>query len=164
MGGQAFTLSMAAMWENALRQMLGELAPGSGWQIAAKGDHSRRWDDPTGRDDPNRWLTADVIVDRAGARWLLDAKYKCEFGEESRADRFQMCAYAVGFNAVRVSLVYPSASPHGTGSRVLLSTRVGGKPLMIDSLALPLAAGPEACRTALGSYASLDIESRPSLR
>jgi hypothetical protein len=154
MGGQAFTLSMAAVWEKALRQMLGELAGETGWRVAAKDDHSRRWDDPTGRDDPNRWLTADVIVERSGVRWLLDAKYKCEFGDESRMDRFQMCAYAVGFDADRVSLVYPAAQPLGAGSRVLLSTRVGVKPLTIDSLALPLAAGPEACRSALALFAA----------
>lgn len=156
MGGQAFTLPMATMWEKALRQMLGELAHETGWRIAARGDHSRRWNDTTGRDDPNRWLTADVIVERAGARWLLDAKYKCEFGDESRVDRFQMCAYAMGFDADRVSLVYPTAASHSTGSRVLLTTRVGGKPYTIDSLALPLAAGPEACLSALALFASSD--------
>ena len=164
MGGQAFTLPMAALWQKALRQMLGELAHETGWRIAGKGDHSRRWDDPTGRDDPKRWLTADAIVQRAGARWLLDAKYKCEFGDESRVDRFQMFAYAVGFDADRVSLVYPTATAHSAGPRVLLSTSVGGKPLTIDSLALPLAAGPEVCRSALALYASSATELRPPPR
>jgi 5-methylcytosine-specific restriction endonuclease McrBC regulatory subunit McrC len=161
MGGHAFTLPMATIWEKALRQMLRGLAQETGWRIAAYREHSRRWDDPTGRDDPKRWLTADVIVERNGARWLLDAKYKCEFGDESRADRFQMCAYAVSFNADRVSLVYPIATPHSHGSRVLLTTRIGGKPLTIDSLALPMAAGPEACRSALLLYASSDKELGP---
>jgi len=164
MGGQAFTLPMATMWQRALQQMLRELAHETDWRVAGKGDHSTRWDDPTGRDDPKRWLTADVIAQRAGARWLLDAKYKCEFGDESRVDRFQMCAYAVGFDADRVSLVYPTAASQSAGSRVLLSTSVGGKPLTIDSLALPLAAGPEACRSALALFASSETESRPPPR
>lgn len=144
-----------------MRQMLGELALETGWRIAPKGDHSRRWDDSTGRNDPNRWLTADVIVERAGVRWLLDAKYKREFGDESRVDRFQMCTYAVVFGADRVSLVYPTATSIGTEPRVLLSTRVGGKPLTVESLALPMAAGPEMCRLALASFASSHPESNP---
>ncbi|MGO9468720.1 MAG: 5-methylcytosine restriction system specificity protein McrC [Isosphaeraceae bacterium] len=157
MGGQAFTLPMAKMWEKALRQMMGELGGETGWHMVAKEGHSRRWDDPTGRDDPTRWLTADVIVERANARWVLDAKYKCEFGDESRVDRFQMCTYALVFDADRVSLVYPTATPLAPLSaepRVLLSTRVGGKALTIDSLTLPLAAGPEACRSVLALSAS----------
>ena len=40
-----------------------------------------------------------MIVERANARWVLDAKYKCEFGDESRVDRFQMCTYALVFDA-----------------------------------------------------------------
>lgn len=154
MGGQAFTLPMATMWERALRKLLGDLADETGWRLVPREDHSRRWEDPTGRDDPKRWMRADVIVERASARWLLDAKYKCEFGDESRVDRFQMCTYAVVFDADRVSLVYPTSRPRGNQFRVLLSTHVGGKPLLIDSLALPISAGPEACRAALALYAS----------
>jgi len=157
-GGRAFTLPMAAIWEKALRRMTCDLAGETGWRIVAKGEHSKRWDDSTGRDDPKRWLTADVIAERSKVRWVLDAKYKCEFGDESRVDRFQMCTYAVVFDADRVSLVYPTGTVACTDSRVLLSTHVGGKPLRIDSLALPLAAGPEACRLALAQYASVDRE------
>ena len=139
MGGQAFTLPMAAIWEEALRRMICDLAGETGWRMVGKEAHSRRWDDPAGRDDQKRWLTADVIVERANARWVLDAKYKCEFGDESRVDRFQMCTYAVVFDADRVSLVYPTATAPGTACRVLLSTHVRGKPLTVDSLAIPLA-------------------------
>jgi 5-methylcytosine-specific restriction endonuclease McrBC regulatory subunit McrC len=160
-GGQAFTLPLAAIWETALRRMIGELIDETGWRISARKDHSRRWHDPTGRDDPKRWLTADVIVERAGTRWLLDAKYKREFGDESRVDRFQMCTYAVMFNTDRVSLVYPTATPLSVESRVLLSTQVGGKRLIIDSLALPFAAGPEVCRSALARFVSSEPEANP---
>jgi 5-methylcytosine-specific restriction endonuclease McrBC regulatory subunit McrC len=149
MGGQAFTLPMAAIWEKALRRMLNELAGETGWRITSKDEHSRHWNDSVARDDPNRWLKADVIVERGGERWLFDAKYKCEFGDESRVDRFQMAAYAVVFNADRVSLVYPTAASIEDNCRVLLSAQVGGKRLTIDSLALPLTDGPEACRSAL---------------
>jgi hypothetical protein len=138
------------------------LAGETGWPIAAKKQHSRYRDDSAGRGDTNRWLNATVIIELAGTRWLLDAKYKCEFGDESRIDRFQMCAYAVHFDADRATLVYPTDTPHGTGHRVLLSTRVGGKPLIIDSVALPFAAGPVACRSALALIASSDTDLSPS--
>ncbi len=83
---------------------------------------------------------------------MLDAKYKREFADESRADRFQMCAYAVAFHADRVTLVYPTSAV-GATTRELLRATVGGKCLLIDSLALPMAAGPAACRAALASIA-----------
>ena len=151
MGGQAFTLPLAAVWERSLRRMFDQWAITAGWHCVSDGQRTRRWDDPTGRNDPKRWLTADVIVEKVDTRWVLDAKYKCEFGDESRVDRFQMCAYAVAFNADRVSLVYPTGVGNGD-ARTLLSTTVGGKRLWIDSFALPMAAGPEACQAALELY------------
>ena len=153
MGGQSFTLPLAAVWEQALRRMCDDLAGATGWRRVNDAQRVRRWDDPAGRHDRNRWLIADVIVLRAASRWVLDAKYKREFADESRADRFQMCAYAVAFDADRVTLVYPTAAA-GATTRELLRTTVGGKHLLIDSLALPMAAGPEACRAALASVAT----------
>ena len=94
MGGQAFTLSMAAIWEGGLRRMLSESAGDTGWKLAPQNLCTRCWDDAPERGDTQRWMTADAIVERAGKRWVLDGKYKNEFGIESRADRFQMCAYA----------------------------------------------------------------------
>jgi 5-methylcytosine-specific restriction endonuclease McrBC regulatory subunit McrC len=152
MGGQAFTLPLAIVWERALRRMFDELAGQTGWRRVADSQRTRRWNDPAGRDDPKRWLTADVIAQRSDMRWVLDAKYKREFGDESRVDRFQMCAYAVAFDADRVSLVYPTGT-NAVAARDLLSTTIGGKRLLIDSLALPMAAGPEACSAALASMA-----------
>lgn len=150
MGGQAFTLSLAAIWERALGRMLGDLADETGWHPVPNGQLTRNWDDPVGRDDPKRRLMADAIVERAAARWVLDTKYKQEYGNESRVDRFQMCAYAVAFDADRVSLVYPTGS--GCGAvRDLLHATIGDKRLYIDSVALPMAAGPENCRAALAS-------------
>ena len=151
MGGQAFTLPLAAVWERALRRMFDELASETGWLQVTDSQRTRRWDDPAGRDDRKRWLTADVIVQRPGARWVLDAKYKREFADESRIDRFQMCAYAVAFDADRVSLVYPTSMDTRIPLRDLLSTTVGGRSLRIDSLALPMNAGPETCREALAA-------------
>lgn len=149
MGGQAFTLPLAAVWERALRRMFDELASQTGWCRVAKDQQTQRWDDPAGRDDRKRWLTADVIVQRLGARWVLDAKYKREFADESRIDRFQMCAYAVAFDADRVSLAYPTSMGARIAHRDLLSRTVRGRILRIDSLALPMDAGPETCREAL---------------
>jgi hypothetical protein len=145
-------LPLAIIWERALRRMFDDIAGQTGWHRLGDSERTRRWDDPAGRDDPKRWLTVDVMVERSGERWVLDAKYKREFGDESRTDRFQMCAYAVAFDAVRVSLVYPTTeSPVAT--RTLLSTAVNGRTLQIDSVGLPMAAGPESCLAVLTSIA-----------
>jgi 5-methylcytosine-specific restriction endonuclease McrBC regulatory subunit McrC len=149
-GGQAFTLPLAIVWERALRRMFDDMAAQTGWRRLGDSQRIRRWDDVAGRDDPKRWMTADLIVERSGARWVLDAKYKREFGDENRVDRFQMCAYAVAFDAETASLVYPTAE--GPGSfRTLLSTVVNGKIVRIDSIGLPMAAGPESCLALLTS-------------
>jgi len=144
MGGHAFTLSLASVWERALRRMCDELAE-TGWRRLSSPEHTRRWDDPAGRDDPRRWLKADVILNKAETRWVLDAKYKREFGNEGRNDRFQMCAYAIGFDASRVSLVYPTATANNDWCRNILTTTVGERLLRIDSMALPMSEGPQAC-------------------
>jgi 5-methylcytosine-specific restriction endonuclease McrBC regulatory subunit McrC len=151
MGGQAFTLSMPAIWEGGLRRMLSESAGETGWKLAPRKSCTRRWDDSPEHGDIQRWMTADAIVERAGKRWVLDGKYKNEFGIESRGDRFQMCAYAVAFDADRISLVYPGESL--TPIRSLLSTTVGAKRLTIDSLSLPMRMGPEWCRSELTKIA-----------
>ncbi|MDB5342469.1 MAG: hypothetical protein JWP89_846 [Schlesneria sp.] len=159
-GGQAFTLSLSSIWERALRQMINEIGGEAGWVSARDSDRTRMWDDSAGRNDPNRWLTVDVMAEREGVRWILDAKYKRAFGNESREDRFQMCAYAVAFDADVVSLVYP-VSTKDFQRRVLLETKVGLKPITIDSLNLPMCAGPEFCKAALrslsGSESSLQL-------
>jgi 5-methylcytosine-specific restriction endonuclease McrBC regulatory subunit McrC len=111
-------------------------------------ERTRQWDDSQGRNDPTRWLTADVLVERDQRRWVLDAKYKTEFGNESRSDRFQMCAYAIGFNAERVSLVYPTSLFHAQ-RRILLETTFGLKQIVIESISLPMHAGPTSCKDAL---------------
>ena len=152
MGGQSCTLPLAAVWEHSVQRMCDDLVDTTGWHRLSGTQRVRRWDDPVGHRDRNRWLIADVIVQRANSRWVLDAKYKCEFADESRADRFQMCAYALAFDADRVTLVYPTAQADAA-TRELLRSTVGGKHLLIDSLALPMSAGPEACRAALASVA-----------
>jgi hypothetical protein len=94
----------------------------------------------------------------AGARAeyvLLPASRR--IGREPRADkrrnatarsRFQMCEYAVGFNAERVSLVYPTSVLHAQ-HRILLDTTFGIKRLVIDLINLPMHAGPKRCERAL---------------
>ena len=72
MGGQAFTLSMPAIWEDGLRRMLSESARETGWKPAPRNARTRRWDDAPGRSDEKRWMTADAIVEQAGKRWVLD--------------------------------------------------------------------------------------------
>ena len=149
MGGQAFTLSLAGLWERALRRMCDDLTPFTGWRRLSDEHHTRRWDDPVGHNDQQRWLTADVLLQRNRLRWVLDAKYKCEFGSESRIDRFQMCAYAVAFDANRVSLVYPTGSSESVRERTLLTANVGEEAIRVDSLCLSMSNGPESCRAGL---------------
>jgi 5-methylcytosine-specific restriction endonuclease McrBC regulatory subunit McrC len=150
MGGQAFTLSLSLIWERSLRKMFHELEGVTGWKSVPHINRTRKWDDPAGQNDPSRWLTTDVMAERNSTRWVLDAKYKRAFANESRGDRFQMCAYAVAFDADRASLVYPTAAGE-TPVRVrpLLTATVGSKMILIDSIDLPMRAGPKKCRAAL---------------
>jgi 5-methylcytosine-specific restriction endonuclease McrBC regulatory subunit McrC len=145
-GGHSFTLSLAGVWERGLRQMCKELSPITGWRSLPARNRSRPWDDANGEDDPNRKMIADILLQRGSERWVLDAKYKRDFGNESRNDRFQMCAYAIGFRAARGTLVYPFQGPHPETYRRLLNEDLGGWGVLIDSISLPMAEGPEACR------------------
>jgi 5-methylcytosine-specific restriction endonuclease McrBC regulatory subunit McrC len=147
-GGQAFTLSLASMWERSLRRMVEEICGETGWIPSPDSARTRQWDDSAGRNDPTRWLNADVMATHGNLCWVLDAKYKRAFGNESRADRFQMCAYALAFDADVVSLVYPLAQS-GYHRRTLLEAVVGLKHVSIDSISLPMCAGPESCKLAL---------------
>jgi 5-methylcytosine-specific restriction endonuclease McrBC regulatory subunit McrC len=164
-GGQAFTLSLSSIWERGLRRLVDELHLVTGWKSVPDSTRTRKWDDPVGQNDPSRWLTADVIGDREEMRWVLDAKYKRAYGNESRTDRFQMCAYAVSFGADRASLVYPTAENVTLISvRPLLTARVGGKTILIDSIDLPMSAGPKACRSVLEQYMRPALETPLALK
>jgi 5-methylcytosine-specific restriction endonuclease McrBC regulatory subunit McrC len=93
-------------------------------------------------------MTADVLLSCGGKRWVLDAKYKRDFGCEDRNDRFQATAYALAFDAGRGTLVYPTADGTYARCRLLLAGTVSKNRVMIDSIELPMAAGPEVCRRA----------------
>jgi 5-methylcytosine-specific restriction endonuclease McrBC regulatory subunit McrC len=147
-GGKAFTLSLSSVWERSLRRMIDETSGATGWISSPDSSRTRQWDDSAGQNEPTRWLTADVMATQEDLRWVLDAKYKRAFGNESRVDRFQMCAYAVAFDADRVSLVFPLAKS-GCDQRILLDAVVGLKQVTIDSINLPMSAGPEKCKAAL---------------
>jgi 5-methylcytosine-specific restriction endonuclease McrBC regulatory subunit McrC len=149
MGGQAFTLPLSLIWERSVRRMFFDLGERTGWIPVSDARRTRKWDDSYGVEDPSRWLTADVILEQRGARWVLDAKYKRSFGAESRADRFQLCAYAVAFNADRGTLVYPTARGNEYHARRLLATTIGAKEVVIDSMELPMTSGPGACLNAI---------------
>jgi len=156
-GGHSFTLSLAGVWERSLRQMCKELTPTSGWRSLPTGKRIRQWNDAIGENDPNRSMIADILLQRNDERWVLDAKYKRDFGNESRNDRFQMCAYAIGFHALRATLVYPSVNSGDQTSRLLLQQHVGNKLLQLDSLCLPMAAGPRICKIKLAEFCSRSI-------
>ena len=143
-----FTLPLAAIWERGLQKMLVEIYHETGW--SPNSNRTRHWHDKAHGSDTDRLLIADVVMERGGERWILDAKYKRDFGTENRNDRFQMCAYAVAFDADVVSLVYPVASK--LKRRVLLDSVYGQKRITIDSLSLPMAQGPDACKAALIAY------------
>ena len=149
MGGQAFTMSLALIWERSLRKMFSEMKEITGWAPVSDNARTRRWDDSNATENPSRWLTTDVMVQRHSERWVLDAKYKRAFGIESRSDRFQMCAYAIAFNAGRATLVYPTASEGDHQVKTLLRATVGSKQILIDSMILPMRSGPQACMSAL---------------
>jgi 5-methylcytosine-specific restriction endonuclease McrBC regulatory subunit McrC len=148
-GGQSFTLSLAGVWERGIRKMCKELSPATGWRSLPSKNRIRPWDDANGQDDPDRLMISDILLQCGTERWVLDAKYKCGFGNESRNDRFQMCAYAMGFRASRATLVYPSQESSNFDQRELLSVDIGGTHVRIDSFALPMANGPNMCLKAL---------------
>jgi 5-methylcytosine-specific restriction endonuclease McrBC regulatory subunit McrC len=148
-GGLAFTMSLARIWERSLRKMFADMKQETGWIPVSDDQRTRRWDDSYVAENPSRWLTTDVMVQRRSERWVLDAKYKRAFGVESRSDRFQMCAYAVAFNAGRATLVYPTASDGEHRITTLLGVAIGGQKILIDSMILPMKSGPQACVNAL---------------
>ena len=147
--GAALLVSLANLWERSLRRMCGEIVPFTGWRPVPDAARTKRWDDGPGFRDPTRWMTADVILTSGPRRWVLDAKYKRGYGDEERNDRFQMTAYAMAFNARRATLVYPTAQTPRPRWRLLLAGQIGGQPTTIDSIELPMSAGPAACRQAL---------------
>ena len=144
-------LSLAMIWERSLRRMLIDIEQQTGWAPVSDVNRTRKWDDSYGTEDPSRWLKADVMLEQGAERWVLDAKYKRAFCSESRADRFQMCAYALAFHADRVTLVYPTANEGDHAVRTLLCTTVGTKTVLIDSMNLPMSSGHQACMAALMS-------------
>ena len=148
--GPAFLVSLSSVWERALRRMLHDVRPQTGWNPVPDARRTRRWHDGPGLTQPMRWMTADAVVESPrGSRWVLDAKYKPDFGgDEDRHDRFQVTAYAMAFDAGRGSLVYPTGE-RSARSRLLLAGHVGGRRVTIDSIELPMSAGPGACREAL---------------
>jgi len=56
-----------------------------------------------------------------------------------------MCAYAMGFEASRATLVYPSQESSNLDQRELLSVDIGGTHVRIDSFALPMTNSPKKC-------------------
>jgi len=148
-GGESFTLSLSRIWEVALKQMCHELSPITGWKLAKGNDDIRPWDDALSIDDTYRCMRADTLLERSSDRWVLDAKYKRDFANEGRNDRFQMCAYALGFRAARATLVYPFRGPQPGAYRQLLRAELGEWDILIDSVALPMAEGPDECKEQL---------------
>lgn len=149
LGGNTFTISLSRIWELAVSRICEDVSSESGWQVAPRSRAIRRWDDSLGPDDPNRSLIADTLLQRGSERWVLDAKYKRSFGNESRNDRFQMCAYVLGFSAKRATLVYPLASDDQPFQRTLMNTSYGDTAVTIEAIALPMNAGPSICRVTL---------------
>ncbi|MCO8122603.1 McrC family protein [Stieleria sp. TO1_6] len=156
-GGDTFTLSLSRIWELAVTRMCDDLASETGWQVAPRSTSIRRWDDSLGPDDPNRSLIADTLLRRGSDRWILDAKYKRGFGDESRSDRFQMCAYVLGFGANRATLVYPFANAGQPHRRTLMSTTFGGAAVTIDAIALPMNQRPAACKLMLARQLKANV-------
>lgn len=151
-GGDTFTISLARMWEKSVSKMCRELSATTGWKVAPRSETIRCWDDAKGPDGPSRSMIADTMLYQGEQRWILDAKYKRDFGNESRSDRFQMCGYVLGFGASRATLVYPTASAAITPHRVLLSTSFGNRSVTIDTMALPMIDGPTHCREQLFEF------------
>lgn len=155
-GGDTFTISLARIWENAVTKMCRELSGETDWQVAPRSETIRHWDDAIGSNEPSRLMRADTLLVKGDQRWVLDAKYKRSFGNESRNDRFQMCAYVLGFNATRATLVYPIAPEGAESHRILLSSVFGAAPVRVDALALPMSAGVNRCKLDFVKFLTAD--------
>ena len=142
LGGHTFTISLSRIWENAVGRMCRHLEPETQWMVESRQKCRRVWNDALGPEDPDRSLIADTILRRGKDRWVLDAKYKSSYGNESRIDRFQMCAYVLAFGARRATLVYPVVSGTLPDRRELLRTNLGENSVIVDSMAIPMAHGP----------------------
>jgi len=145
-GGDIFLVKMSAVWEEGLRRMLETWALGKGLTVGKTKDLTIKWDDATNKDDRNRWLQADALLCTENPV-VFDAKYKCAYGNESREDRFQMAAYAMGFGASAAILVYPTAAS-GSRQRRLMKTALPGVDSEISSMELPMVLGARACAIA----------------
>ena len=153
MGGEVFTLSLSGIWERGLRKVFRDLQARTGWKMRRRRHY---WADASKEENNSRRMQADVHVKRDGIHWILDTKYKRDFGAESRTDRFQMCAYALGFGAQRATLVYPTGLGTSVNARVLLDAKIGECNVRIDSIDLPMAEGPEACKETILSLCAVD--------
>ncbi|MBN2496936.1 MAG: hypothetical protein JXR96_20260 [Deltaproteobacteria bacterium] len=138
-GGDSFLVSMAGIFERALRRMAAQWARRNGWASMSSSARTRFWDDAPRK----RSFIADVMVQHPShERIILDAKYKCGYGHESREDCFQMCAYLLAFKARTALLVYPT----GMGNpRTLLQSDLVPSGATILSMELPMAKGPAEC-------------------
>lgn len=143
-GGRVFTISLANVWERGLRRMFVELQQELGWKMVPDKGRIRHWLDSEQEGDSSRWMVADLMLVRGGERMVLDAKYKCDFGKESREDRFQICAYAIAFDASKVALAFPEQSEQGV--RRLLETTFGKCSISVSSMSLPMTLGPSKCK------------------
>lgn len=152
-----FTISMASIWEQGIRTILENLSSTTGWTVVPSAARTRPWDDAANVHDPNRWLTVDVLISHGSERWALDTKYKRGYSHEHRTDRFQMCAYALAFEASKGTLVYPTSQESGQ-RRTLLQTNMGGMEITIDSIDLPMWLGPAECRKVLASLCRQTLE------
>jgi 5-methylcytosine-specific restriction endonuclease McrBC regulatory subunit McrC len=147
-GGEIFTISLEKIWEDGLREIFEELQVETSWTVLKS---SRPWADMKDNGDTSRWMTADILVERDNIRWILDAKYKNDFRQETREDRFQVCAYSLGFDAYRATLVYPTQISTSEDIRLLLDANYAERKVRIDSIALPMADGPEVCKEKIRS-------------
>lgn len=150
-GGTIFTISLARIWEKALEELCREIQDETGWRVQSRRHCVRSWHDASVEGDANRQLIVDVLLRKGGNRKVFDAKYKCDYGQESRVDRFQMCAYALAFNAQNVVLVYPSDRGLPDPYRLLLRHETPDSSFTIGSMFLSMRQGPATCRTQLQS-------------
>ncbi len=153
-GGDLFLIQMSRIWEEGVRRILASWAFGMGLRVGSPAQRKRPWADASSAQEPNRWLTVDALV--WGARPLVfDAKYKRDFGNESRSDRFQMAAYCLAFGAAAAILVYPTAEGQPELRRLLQSS-LATERSQILSINLPMARGPAACEEAVARVLSVD--------
>ena len=138
-------LNVSGLWEHAVRRMCGSVGNEHGWKWASSDERTMAWADTETFDDV-------IVAVQSTCFWggrVFDGSWTRNINEalatKAELTGSRCGAYALAFDADRVSLVYPTATNAEAPCRCLLQVLIRGKRITVDSLDLPMVHAPEAC-------------------